>query len=241
MNYVIPPLSPQRSDVAGYVASDFGPANVKNTKTVLRLLDLTVTAPGTRINLGLTGEIQLFSDMPVDVTFGDSAISFLAVNQVGFLGRINFISVRRRVVSAAGRLVIYSGVPFLGANWTRENPQLKVALPGGLDGEAWALGTTTFNTINAVAMPSGIASEAHYLISLNAVRSAGTLERVQFIESESGLGLRLFDFSPKIVNNRIEYVAPVPIKLPCAGNFRFIGSNEAAGTTLDHHTLLVGI
>lgn len=223
------PLHPQFPNPFGLVDTRQDPGGPGYKKLIIRIQALTLTAPGDQLNLGIAGEVKVFSDWPIFVRLGQTPHESPRLTEVSFLGRVEHLFLRKTSTADVGRVVVYIGMPYLGVHWQREDPLKKSFWTLAPAAVVWPNGATT---VDSAALNLSNDIEANYLISLHAFRaSGGTIETLQFVENETGLSIPMLNerFEPA---DRINFRPPHPYRIPASGVFRFTGSNEPVNNNL---------
>lgn len=227
-----------------FVDSRVDPGGVKYDKLIFNITDLPSTVPGLEVNLGITSEVRLYSDWPVDVKFGDGpdAAQYSMVTEVHFLGRVEKLHLKKLLTIDFGRVVIFIGQPALGLSWQRENYLNKQPVTLGSVALAWPLATTLLSLNPQFVLPNTtFAREAIYLVEIAGRRSAGTVSEVRYTELETGFGQNVFNHRMITPADTFSFVPPQPIRIAADGEFRVEGSNEPGGTTIDYEMSLLRI
>jgi len=224
----------------GFVYGLAGEAFVR--KRVIEFNDIPFAAAPLEITLGVACDVMVYSDFPVNIGYGQSSeFQSIGVLQARYTGVSNVFRFAKYFNVDYGRLVIYYATPSLGVNFRRPDPndcltmELDDDFPAGWAGgavnEVWA------GPGNAVAGHV----EAIYYRSIMAYRTAGTIEGVNIIETESGIGNILYPLYEKVASDRFYWYFEKPIRCSARHSFTFVGSNLPAvsgyGAVVCYHVI----
>lgn len=223
----IPPISERFGDLpAGLTTPEAaGWGYVK--KQVFR--SYLIGTGGSEVVLEGAGEIAVYSDYPFEIAINDPSRYMTILTEAHFSGRINRIFLRMLLVNSIGRVVVYSSRPNLGRNFQRENPALMQPLVLPLSVVTW--GTSDTSDSITITIPDGVGlNEALYVYEIVAQRTIGSIETVQFLESETGVNLPVFRHRSENPTENLVYIPSQPIRISSSGSFNFTGSTEITGT-----------
>lgn len=225
--------------VAQRVAGGISPSVFLFQKIVLRLIDMATASPGTVINFLPSGEIRLMSDFPIFLQYGFSG-SFIEGMEFELGGDVKSVRIYRGSSSTPGRIVIYTSGEGFDIGWTRDSWRDRPAFAQD-QGGTWSASTGSFTGAALTLPESGRALEARYLWGISFDRSAGTVSRIQYVESETGSNLSLYDEYIEVPVGTGIVRLEKPIKLSAAGSFVFTGSSVAGASTLIANAYMIGI
>lgn len=201
-------------------------------KEVRRMIDLyAASGRGTEVHVG-TGDVAIFADQQIDVIVDNGARTFPQVTALTLSGDVGSLWLRANYNNQAGRVVCYVGE--LGGGFIRETP--KYMTPAASAGTpAWNNAVTDLTFLTVAITTGGDRTEAVYLKGFRLLRTTiGVIDRVEYVDSESGASMVLFADQNSPLGNEFTRVYQEPIRLASAGAFHALGSNEAVAGTLNY-------
>jgi hypothetical protein len=225
------------------LSTRLGPGHVVYDKKILRLPDLLNTGLGSRVQIGAS-DVAIYSDRLIVVTIGNGPKALPRGVRFRLQGDISHLMIKQVGGAPDGRVVIYSGIPSLGSDFDREDPDRMQRYNYAQVGLTWAL-ATGYGDGGAITLPNMfLGEECFYLYSLRARRHTvdDLVTGVEFIESESGTDHVLWSHEVLTGSNRLVWENPGrPVRISSSGKFRFYGPNNAANTSLEYDIEIVYI
>jgi hypothetical protein len=214
--------------LAGPVDNRQAPDYPEFQKRVLRMVDIATVAPGTEITFGRTADISLYSDYPIEVRLREANKVYNRVRELHLSGTITGFWLRR-YGNIPGRVTIYQSTPARGVKIEKESLRAAMTVTDQT-GVAW-ISPNILSLVRTIAIPDVYWSEAVYLRSFHAIRTGGgTINEMYFVESETGVTLRLCDFREVAPGDAMERVFEEPIRISSSGSFYLGGSAEPVDT-----------
>lgn len=216
------------NNIKGDVDTRLFPDYVEFEKRVIRIMDIGWVA-ATECNIGRTADLSLYSDYPIEIRLKTGNRIYNQIRELHLTGKIDGFYLRR-YGNVPGRIVIYQGTPARGVGIQKENIRAAMTVRD-ISALAW-IGGVGASLVRTIPVPAVQWSEALYIRSFHAFRDGGTINRVDYIESETGGTLQLYSDTEKYPTDVLSRKFAEPLRISSSGSWYLYGSTEPGNTNV---------